>query len=235
MLENTLVCLDTGDHEFVDQPAEFWKSTSPMALARKIEQARTRIQFHPGWNHEFLAALARVKRVIPASRWRRILARLEPGLWTSCDDGPDWDPRVLANGGVAIRNFHRVLGIDLEHGISVSGFASSRLRQEVRIVLRRGEKTAAFGVMLLHHGPAGITFAQRVPENCQFCGQSLLFTPASLVQDLGVLGAGAPRDEAGVVRFSWRALAEGPARADHVDEDGMGYGSREGSRRWPVA
>ncbi|MCX6623792.1 MAG: hypothetical protein NTY38_22560 [Acidobacteria bacterium] len=96
---------------------------------------------------------------------------------------------------MAIRNFHRVLGIDLEHGVSVSGVKHEQILREVRTVLRRGRKTAESGVMLVHHGPQGIIFSQRVPVNCHFHGQSILFTSASLVEDLTVLGATASQAE----------------------------------------
>jgi hypothetical protein len=44
--------------------------------------------------------------------------------------------------------------------------------------------------MLMHHSPAGVIFSmERLPDNCVFRGQSLLFAPASLVRGLRVLGA----------------------------------------------
>jgi hypothetical protein len=184
----TAVHFDTGA-QFVEQEPEFWERTSPEALAKRIERADARIEFHPGENPEFMHALARVRLAIPSSRWSRILERLEPGIWMSCDNGPDWDPRVLGNGGVAIRNFHRILGIELGDGVSVSGVKAAQIRREVQSVLRRG--LAEPGVMLMHHGPKGIIFSLRVPENCRFRGQSILFAPASLVEGLEVLGAAA--------------------------------------------
>jgi hypothetical protein len=169
--------------------AENWKHTPPFELAGKIERAKARIPFHPGWDQEFVLALAQVKRAVPKARWRRILTRLAPGLPASCDGGPDWDPRVLANGGLAIRNFHRVLALDLEHGASVKGIEPAVLRREVRTVLRRGEKADESATLLLHHGPGGIVYLRRVPAGARFHGQSILFTPVSLLSDLKVLGA----------------------------------------------
>jgi hypothetical protein len=131
---------DNEIEELAGQPTAFWKRTSATALADIIGRAKARIEFHLGTHHEFVVALARVKRAIPVRGWLRILDRLEPGNSTSCASRPDWEPRVLGNGGLAIRNFHRVLGIDLAHGVSVSGAKPAQIRREVRTVLLRAAR-----------------------------------------------------------------------------------------------
>ena len=186
--EATLAYFDPGDQSFVDKPAGYWKGISPVALALLVEQVDTGIPFHIGEHYEFVRALARVKRALPRAQWKRILSKLEPGAWTS-GDGPQWCPRVLGNGGVAIRNFHRVLGVDLSKGVSVSGAQPSRIRREVQTVLRRAAKTSEPGVMLMQHSSEGVIYTERIPDNCVFRGQSFLFAPASLVRGLRVLGA----------------------------------------------
>jgi hypothetical protein len=195
----TLVYLDTTGDSFVDKPAGWWDRMSPVALARLIERVDAGIPFHIGEHYEFVRALARMKRGLSRVAWNRILRNLEPAAWISCGSGPQWCPRVLGNGGVAIRNFHRVLGVDLRNGASVSGAPPSRIRREVETVLSRAAKTSEPGVMLMHHSSEGVIYTQRIPDNCVFRGQSFLFVPASLVRGLRVLGAAGGSGSGGLI------------------------------------
>jgi hypothetical protein len=190
-MTDDITCLCAAKENFSERPAEFWRKTSPLALAKLIEQVPSSIEFHPGEHHDFVAALAKVKRAVAPERWRRVLRRLVPVLWVSCEGGPGWDPRVLANGGVAVRNFHRILGLQLAAGVSVSGASLAMIRREVQTVLRRGVKAQNESVMLMHHASDGIIYTQEVPEDFQFLGQSILFCPASLTKGLSVLSLAA--------------------------------------------
>ena len=185
----------TWDQDFTSNPREFWQRTTPVQLARLIERAPERIEFHLGEQHEFVRALAKMKQIVPPARWRRILKRLVPRAWESCDAGPARGVRVLGNGGVAVRNFHRVQSLDLDRGLSVSGLLPRQIRREVETVLRRGRKQPADCVVLMHHGPKGVIFPNPLRGDCVFNGQSVLFATSRNVQGLRVLGAtGDPLD-----------------------------------------
>lgn len=58
------------------------------------------------WMH-VLTAIAEIDR-----RWMRaVLSKVNPNVYHSTMFGEDWEPRVLWNGKVLVRNGHRVLGI----------------------------------------------------------------------------------------------------------------------------
>ncbi len=187
-----------------EPPDQIGPDCTPQELASQILALPGPVVFHPGMSPDFTFALEKLKRAVEWPAWRRILRKLVPVLNTGVLEGDFWIPRVLANGGVAIRNYHRVMQLDLWIGVSVSGAPPAQIRREVETVLSRGAASECDVTMLLHHAPEGIFYWNEgldkldfVQQPLHYHGQSLLFTRRSLVRDLPILGLAARTLRAG--------------------------------------
>jgi hypothetical protein len=172
-------------------PDNFADRMDPIALARAIEQLEEPFVFNvpEEASIEFLMALGRVKAVLPPERWLRVLHRLAPRAGTSVLGGDPWGYRVLPNGGLAIRNYHRVVAIDfLTRTRSVfSGLHPEEIAFELETVLSRARDQD--DAALLHHGPKGLVITRRLPRQFQPNGQTILFVfERKLLKGLRVLG-----------------------------------------------
>ncbi|HYW45238.1 MAG TPA: hypothetical protein VE959_20410 [Bryobacteraceae bacterium] len=168
-------------------PQGFHLRIDPTTLANVIIGLEHPVKFHVRAN-DFCLALSEVKRVVPLAVWQNVLAKLAPYASVSVMGGPVWQPHVLIHGGLAIRNHHRVLALDLDSGTSQSGLDPRQIAADLAIVLK-GAHDPIDDAHLIHHGQTGVEVFQNVPTPFQPVGQTLLFVNnRRLLRDLSVLG-----------------------------------------------
>ncbi len=97
-----------------------------------------------------------------------------------------WCPRILPNGGVAWRNYHRVLGFDNDlHGsIGVNVIAFRKELADLATAVRQAkdpdlDDPNGFG--LLHRDDNGLSWTRDIPESLSSFGQTLVILPAGWI------------------------------------------------------
>ena len=170
-------------------PEDFHERAHPAALAEVILNLKDPFEFQVGAGAErFCLALAEVKRTQPFACWEQLLAKLAPRASISVMNGPAWQPHILIHGGLAIRNYHRVLAISLDSGTSQSGLDPLGIAADVASVLQRAHNPIE-DAHLIHHRPMGIELLQVLPTPFRPVGQTLLFVNnRRLLRGLPVLG-----------------------------------------------
>lgn len=170
-----------------DVPENFHQLADPAALTEAILILEEPFEFDADDQH-FCLALCEVKRTQPFSRWQQVLDKLAPRASISVIGGPVWVPHILINGGLAIRNHHRVLAVDLDSGTSQSGLDPHRIVADVAAVLEKACDPIE-DAHLIHHGRGGIELRQALPTPFHAVGQTVLFVGnPRLLQGLPVLG-----------------------------------------------
>ena len=181
-----------GNFRFDEDGYEFWEHVTPRQLIETIESSSAKIEWDLHKSTGVVDVLARVKEAVSPARWQTVLKQLVPTCWL-CIEGDDWDPLILDNGGVMVRNYHRARYLDLDHGASISGAQSRQIRAEVGTALRRGVSSEDSIALLLHHGKSGAVLTQKLPIRESFRGQSILFVVSGLLRQLPLLDAVAKR------------------------------------------
>jgi hypothetical protein len=126
-----LVELGSGNFGFDEDNYEFWEHVAPKQLIELLEGSSAKVEWDLYERRGVVGALAKLKEAVPPAKWQTVLSKLVPTCWL-CIEGDDWDPRILDNGGVLIRNYHRARSMDLDYGASISGVKTTQLRPKLR-------------------------------------------------------------------------------------------------------
>ena len=167
---------------------ESWEHVPTRQLIETIEGSSAKIAWDLRESTGVVDALARVKKAVSPARWQTVLKKLVPTC-RLCPEGDGFDPRILDNGGVMIRDFHRAVSMDLDHGASISGAKPAQIRAEVATALHRVPAADSIGALLLHHGRSGAVLTRDFATGETFRGQSLLFVALGLLKGLPLLDA----------------------------------------------
>lgn len=145
------------------------------------------------WMH-VLTAIAEIDR-----RWMRaLLSMVNPNVYHSTMFGEDWEPRVLWNGKVLVRNGHRVLGIQYSETVFFDEDTRETILQEIG-------QLGASGTIISEHD--GVVEYMSDARNLNLNGNNIVFiTETDALESNAVLTEELLSDTAGHSRYGIVAL-----------------------------
>lgn len=159
-------------------------------LLRQGKKKKVRLTFHGDQDTEFslrfLDYLDKARQKLTGDQfdeiWSYLKFTLDVGVW----GGDPWQPKILPNGGLLIRNHHRVIALD-EQPLVVLETTPSKLRKEVVKLYEKMAPTldenAIFYFTVLHRTKEGFLWTGDVPEGpFSSCGQTLIFLPTGWLE-----------------------------------------------------
>ncbi len=119
----------------------------------------------------------------------------------SVGNGGLWGLRVLANGGLMIRNLHRIIGFDgnLEDSIEIPVATLKAQLDEIHAGIealntKEQDPITAVDFSLVHRDEKGVYWTQAIPERLSKVGQTLIFINEKLIEKLRVTLEGAEKN-----------------------------------------
>lgn len=116
--------------------------------------------------------------------WSHLRFSLDYGVM----GGDPWRPSILLNGGVLVRNHHRVVALS-EKPIFYWTIPVNEFQRELRELQKyMGSKfedeqeNSFFYFSVLHRNEAGFSWSDEIPESLSSTGQTLIFIPTSWIQ-----------------------------------------------------
>jgi len=115
--------------------------------------------------------------------WETLRFSLDYGVM----GGDPWQPKILPNGGVLIRNHHRVVSISerpiFSTRIEIDKFHRelTELQELMSSKFDVEQKQEYFLFSVLHRTENGITWTKSIPESLSPIGNTLVFIPASWI------------------------------------------------------
>ena len=114
--------------------------------------------------------------------WDLVSASSDISVW----GGDDWNPRILPNGAVLIRNHHRVIGISDQSSGSIK-MNNNQLREQLVELLEVFEKNfdikdADYKFNFIHRSDEGFEWTSNIPEKLSDYGQTLFFMSTDLIE-----------------------------------------------------
>lgn len=156
---------ERGWRAYIRVPTEYHEAQVE-ALIGKLEEMRTSLDAK-----EF------------KETWGSFLFTNEFSVW----GGSTWSPKILYNGGLAIRNHHRVIALD-ESPVGSFNADNSKIHSDLSIIIPhlndigKDGDTWSFGI--LHNGEEGAVWTNKLPTQLSDYGQTLIFITQDVIETL---------------------------------------------------
>lgn len=175
----------------VNQLPDNFENISPVHFAKALLKALRKndatITIHGDDNCEsselFLSTLDDARKFLTGEQFDDLWSHLRFTLDYGVMGAESWQPKILPNGGVAIRNHHRVISLSEKPEFSIE-VTLEKLQKELALlnatctskVELEAEKQCYFSI--LHRDENGFTWSSTVPKTLSKVGQTLIFIPS---------------------------------------------------------
>ena len=139
----------------------------------------------------FMTKIAECKSLLDEDKYKSLVDMVLPTQEFSVWGGSVWEPRLLPNGAILIRNHHRVIGIDETPSYSVNFDNPDKIKSdlsEIATIFEEIKDTAFDGVpsnfSIIHNTGEGIAWTTKVPSLLSKRGQTLVLISNSMFEEL---------------------------------------------------
>lgn len=180
MTENTITIAQMDDDELMPQLAEMEKENI-VEFFKNNPKVKLDINYysHDDSVNKFLSKIEQLQK----EEYLPILKQFQLNFNISCMMGDTWNPHILMNGGVLIRNIHRVVSIDAVHDEVI--ISKEKVKQDLIEILSDNQNidNDVPNIFLIHNNSCKIQYLVEndAIEKCELSdfGQTLIFINAS--------------------------------------------------------
>ena len=114
--------------------------------------------------------------------WNALIFTNEYSVW----GGATWGPKIFHNGGVAIRNHHRVIALD-ESPVGELSLDNEKIKNDISELVTRldelkEEEDNVWSFGILHRDSEGAVWTNKVPDELSKYGQTLIFVQNNILE-----------------------------------------------------
>ena len=113
--------------------------------------------------------------------WNALVFTNEYSVW----GGATWGPKILYNGGVVIRNHHRVIALD-ESPVGELNLDNEKIKNDISELISKldnvKEEDNVWSFGILHRDAEGAIWTDKVPNELSEYGQTLIFVQNNILE-----------------------------------------------------